>query len=360
VRISISTTRRRTLVLSWLGLALLLSARATPQATSTRPHTGEVTPDGRPVCSKWVHERHMVTGADGRKYATWHPLVDPTYDCVFGHEHGSDPRAFLGFRQTGLPAFGGAAAAAGKAGSEPHTGYKVFVVNNDARGKAFMIVVHQGTDAPGRARARHHSMEVWMVRRSDRSLLAHTNVMADFGELVANCEGQQGAPPMRLIPRVGCESAEEEWTAVVDVDGRLKGRPAFLVENPTTRYSPASPEAVHPNVSAVCGRHSPFGWDSACKGDRRVLLHPQWSVRNEGPSHTFHTDAFGAGASGPGPGRIEQYVRRGVRIEESAECCGEQVVYVVTDRDDGSTYHNNSGPTSVAIEGPERAVRWPN
>jgi hypothetical protein len=358
---AVSMPGSRGRMLPWAGLALLLATRAASQAPSPRPHTGDRTPDGRPVCSKWVHERHTVTGADGRRYATWHPLVDPTYDCVFGHEHGSDPRAFLGFRQSGLPPFGAAAtAAAGRPGSESHTGYKVFVVNNDGRGKAFMIVVHQDTDTPERARGRHHSMELWMVRRTDRSLLAHTSVMADFGEPVANCEGQAGAAPMRLIPRVGCESPEEEWTALVDVDGRLKARPAFLVENPSTRYDPTTPDRVHPNSPAVCGQRSPFGWESACKGDRRVLLHPQWVVRNDGPSHTFHTDAFGAAAPGPGPGRIEQYVRRGVMVDESAECCGEQVVYVMTDRDDGSTYRNNAGFISSGIEGPEPAVRWPN
>jgi hypothetical protein len=68
--------------------------------------------------------------AAGRgSWPTWHPPRDPRYDCAFGHEHGSNPRAFRHFRRTGRPAFGHIGAFAG--GDEPHAGFKVFVANRD-------------------------------------------------------------------------------------------------------------------------------------------------------------------------------------------------------------------------------------
>ncbi len=42
-------------------------------------------------CSKEVHSRYWVRGADGRVHPTWHPPVDAS-GCAFGHEHGDDPR----------------------------------------------------------------------------------------------------------------------------------------------------------------------------------------------------------------------------------------------------------------------------
>src|SRR5918996_5518897 len=68
-------------------------------------HTQPKAPDGTPVCAQWVHDRHTVEKA-GRSWATWHPPRDPKYGCAFGHEHGSNPRAFRHFRRTGMPAFG--------------------------------------------------------------------------------------------------------------------------------------------------------------------------------------------------------------------------------------------------------------
>ncbi len=52
-----------------------------------------------------MHDRYVVRRGD-RTWPTWHPPRDPRYDRAFGHEHGSDPRAFRHFRRSGMPAFG--------------------------------------------------------------------------------------------------------------------------------------------------------------------------------------------------------------------------------------------------------------
>src|SRR5688500_497553 len=50
------------------------------------------TPGPNDTCTKEQHDAFSVVGPDGKLYPTWHPPVDPTSGCSFGHEHGRDPR----------------------------------------------------------------------------------------------------------------------------------------------------------------------------------------------------------------------------------------------------------------------------
>ena len=91
-----------------------------------------------------------------------------------------------------MPAFGPIGAYAGS--DEPHAGFKVFVVNDDRKGLAWMVVLHQGSGSPRRGTVRFHSLETWLFKRRGGRLLAHTRVMADFGEALPNCPGTRLAP----------------------------------------------------------------------------------------------------------------------------------------------------------------------
>ena len=85
-------------------VALLVAAPAA-RAADPIDHSQPPAPDGTPVCAAWVHDQYTVERG-GRSWATWHPPRDPRYHCAFGHEHGSNPRAFRYFGRTGMPAFG--------------------------------------------------------------------------------------------------------------------------------------------------------------------------------------------------------------------------------------------------------------
>src|SRR5262245_30331322 len=63
------------------------------------------------LCPAWVHARYVTTGPDGKQYPTWHPPIDPEFGCLFGHEHGADPRT--SHADASMPAFGYAAALMG-------------------------------------------------------------------------------------------------------------------------------------------------------------------------------------------------------------------------------------------------------
>jgi hypothetical protein len=330
------------------ALAVILMTAAPARAADPIDHTQAPAPDGTPVCAKWVHDRYTVERG-GRSWPTWHPPRDPRYHCAFGHEHGSNPRAFRFFARTGMPAFGPIGAYA--ASDEPHAGFKVFVVNDDRKGLAWMVVLHQGSGSPRRGTVRFHSLETWLFAREGRRLAAHTRHMADFGAPVPNCPGASLAASMRLLPSPSCRSVYEEWDTALNVGGALRGNPGFAIDNAITQFDPASPDRIAFNKGFACGPNDPAGWDSYCKGDKRTVFHPRWVVRNRGRSR-FRTDAYGRRA----PAGFLQLVSRRLRIDQSGECCGAENAFIMERPSDGGIYRAGRGLNSSNFEFPGYCV----
>jgi hypothetical protein len=289
---------------------------------------------GRPVlrwqvCPPQVHERYTVMGPDGEMYPTWHPPVDLQAGCYFDHEHGSDPRSYLGFLHSGLPPFGYPAAQAGF--EEPHAGYKVFVTNDDLNGRAWMIVLNQDTSQPGRASRQHHSLD-WHISSRSGEPLVHLQVMADFGRSFANCSGevifatgQEAGSASRLLPTTTCapDNSYEAWTASVNVGGVFRAAPYFEVDNPVSAVDPADPDSFLPMCTFRSGAESCAG-GGLWNGSRRGILRPGQWVSNPGPE-IFTTDAYGKPAPEGGPGTIQQFVT--LEGWDSRQCCGAEVVF---------------------------------
>jgi hypothetical protein len=330
------------------GVLLLAGLLAPGAAAAADPidRSRSPAPNGTPVCAQWVHDRHAVERG-GRSWPTWHPPRDPRHRCAFGHEHGSNPRAFRHFRRSGMPAFGPIGAHAGS--EEAHAGFKVFVVNDDRRGLAWMMVLHQGSGSPRRGTVRFHSLETWLFR--NRRLAAHTRAMADFGEAVPNCPGAPRAPSMRLLPSPHCDNVYEEWATALDVGGVLRAGPAFGIDNAITQFDPADPDRLAFNKGIACGPSDPAGWDSWCKGDKRAVFHPRWLVRNRGRSR-FRTDAYGRRA----PSGLLQVVARRLRVDQTEECCGADNAFVMEHPSDGGIYRPGRGRNSRNFEFPGYCV----
>jgi hypothetical protein len=309
---------------------------APPAASAADPvdHSQPPAPDGTPICAQWVHDQHTVERG-GRRWATWHPPRDPRYGCAFGHEHGSNPRAFRHFGRTGMPAFGLVSDYAGS--PEAHAGFKVFVANEDRKGLAWMIVLHQGSGSPRRGSVRFHSLETWLFRERGRRMLARTRQMADFGEAVPNCPGARPRRTWRLLPTPGCRSGYEEWNTSLDVGGVLRARPGFGIHNAITQFDAADPERIVFNKPAICGA-DPAGWASGCKGDRRTVLHPRWFLRNDGPSR-FRTDAYGRRA----PAGLLQVVSRRIRVDQRRERDGVENAFIAERPSDGGIFRAGRG-----------------
>jgi hypothetical protein len=319
-----------------LLLSALLAAASPAWGADPVDHSRPAAPDRTPMCADWVHDDHTVERG-GKHWATWHPPRDPRFGCAFGHEHGSNPRAFRHFRRTGMPAFGPVSDFAGS--TEAHAGFKIFLANEDRRGLAWMIVLHQGSASPRRGSVRFHSLETWLFRERGGRLVARTRQMADFGEAVPNCPGVRGRESWRLLPVPGCGRTYEEWATELDVGGVLSARPAFGLHNAITQFDPDDPERVVFNEPAVCGPGDPTGWDSRCKGDRRTVLHPRWFVRNRGPSR-FRTDAFGRRTRESG---LLQIVSSRIRVDQRAERGGVENVFIAERPSDGGIYRAGRG-----------------
>ena len=332
------------------GVLLLAGLLAPGAAAAADPidHTRAPAPDGTAVCAKWVHDRHVVERG-GRSWPTWHPPRDRRHRCAFGHEHGSNPRAFRHFRRSGMPAFGPIGAHAGS--EEAHAGFKVFVVNEDRKGLAWMMVLHQGSGSPRRGTVRFHSLETWLFRNRGRRLAAHTRRMADFGPAVPNCPGARRAPSMRLLPSPHCDNVYEQWATALDVGGVLRAGPAFGIDNAITQFDPADPDRLTFNKGVACGPSDPAGWDSWCKGDKRAVFHPRWVVRNRGRSR-FRTDAYGRRA----PTGLLQVVARRLRIDQAQECCGAENAFVMERPSDGGIYRAGRPGHSSNFEFPGYCV----
>lgn len=318
------------------SLAIVALLLAVPSARAADPidHSQPPAPDGTPLCAAWVHDRYTVE-RDGRFYATWHPPKDPRYACAFGHEHGSNPRAFRYLGRTGTPAFGLVSQFAGS--SEAHSGFKVFVANDDRRGLAWMMVLHQGSGSPRRGTVRFHSLETWLFRQRGGRLLAHTRQMADFGDAVPNCPDTDLGRNWRLLPMPGCRSGYEEWNTTLDVGGVFGARPGFGIHNPITQFDPAAPERVVLNKPAICGS-DPAGWRSRCKGDRRSVLHPRWRIWNRGESR-FRTDAYGRRAETG----LLQIVSSRIRVDQRRESGGVENAFLAERPSDGGIYRAGRG-----------------
>jgi hypothetical protein len=235
-----------------------------------------------------------------------------------------------------MPVFGYVSDYAG--GSEAHAGFKVFVANEDRKGLAWVMVLHQGSGSPRRGSVRFHSLETWLFRERGRRMLAHTRQMADFGEAVPNCPGVQTRPSWRLLPVPGCRPTYEEWATEVDVGGVFRARPAFGIHNAITQFDPADRERIVFNKPSACGPADPAGWDSHCKGDLRTVFHPRWVIDNDGHSR-FRTDAYGARAARG----LLQVVSSRIRVDQRDERDGVENAFIAEQPSDGGIFRAGRG-----------------
>ena len=187
------------------------------------------------MCADWVHDRYTSSG--GRSWPTWHPPRDPRYHCAFGHEHGSNPRAFPFFRRTGMPAFGPTARSPAATSPTPASRSSW---STRPQGAGLDGRPPPGSGSPRRGTVRFHSLEAWLFRRRGGRLLAHTRHMADFGGAVPNCPGARLRAEHAPAAHPGCESVYEEWDTALDVGGVFA---ATRASGSTTR-SPSSTRAL--------------------------------------------------------------------------------------------------------------------
>jgi hypothetical protein len=275
-----------------------------------------------------VHDSYRVTGPDGRAYATWHPpsvKIWGVIDCHFGHEHGDDPRTSIA--NSKLPPFDYVNSLAGR--SEAHTGFKVFVVNDDGRGGRFRMVVHQGSSSNNAFYENRHELFIDYINDDGREL--HTMLLGHFGQsskFKAGCDGnvqpvdlaasKNGfADGERVIPDTNClvegRLPYEVWgasQAIRGLDGHALAtfKPYFSILNPNRVFRRDGPDRLaRSDVEASTGRSSE-STRSLYKGTQREVYENVFQIDNEGGPDRVWTDVDGKVEAGSCPTCIQQFI----------------------------------------------------
>ncbi len=250
-------------------------------------------PTSTDTCTPEIHNQYAVVGPDGKLYPTWHPPVDPSTGCTFGHDHGRDPRGSDLYAEVGDIPFGYANELLDvwdptgprhedhfghkmewENDIEMNTGSGIFEIRCDV-----LIKMHQGTHSKDAFTNNLHELS-WHARCSDGTALSVTflTIIGDAGELVRSCDGDvdvQVGPPSpanspngggrRLIPDRTCieqhilvaegdrssfgSGLRESWQISHSIRTEGGSRlaslgPYFNVFNPSRFFDPAMPDGV--------------------------------------------------------------------------------------------------------------------
>lgn len=226
-------------------------------------------------CSVDVHARYWTYGPDGKVYPTWHPNRDPS-GCVFGHEHGDDPRTSDLFSVSGWPAMGYTSEVMAdnlvesSQRHEDHVGHKVLSVNNvnviqGDNGTSFfppqgtviavcdvLLKFHQGTHSPDAFKNNIHEL-IYHLRCTSSSsgqvTEARYTAMIPLGRAggfsPSECPGF-GGQFINVGPAVPADSPSETRSL-----GRLITEPGCIqaIREGRTHYDPLYPNPVPFSVS---------------------------------------------------------------------------------------------------------------
>lgn len=303
-----------------IATILSISARGATANTTSVAWLPLVSTDK--YCSASVHAKYVTAGPDGQIYPTWHPPVDPETGCLFGHEHGADPRT--SHADSSMPAFGYAAALMGM--TEPHEGFKVFVINqgdNFEGGVApadYRVVFHMGTSGVKRYTQEFHSVEYDYVTHDGTGREAHIYGMADTGKPIGStCDlPRQGG---RDFSTIGCADSYEIWNFGLDIKHpddpfddamhvRLHVGGAVAAFDPITTRDPAdNTRLVYTQDYRIPNNHiDPQSAQAYYQGCRREVYGGPNYWSNAGKPTVYFTDPMGYVKTGPGPGLIRQEV----------------------------------------------------
>lgn len=283
-----------------------------PTSTATTVSTSTpISLAGQP-CPQAIHDAYVTTGPDGKTYPTWHPAIDPSTGCLFGHDHGADPRTSVA--NSTMPAFGYVGAIAGD--NEPHTGFKVAVVNagqtvetnvtNKIAPYSSRIVFHMGTSGVSRYTTQFHSVIYDYV---DGANYAHIQGMADTGlGISSTCSTQRVG---KTVSTTDCPDTYEIWNLAFSVmhpsdpfQGMMQSRFSmvtnFAVFDPITTANPADLTQLIYTTNVKYpgyGNTNPLAPDAPYTGCAREAYFAPITLNNSssrvGSSTTYYTDAFG-------------------------------------------------------------------
>lgn len=268
-------------------------------------------------CPASVHDRYIARGPDGKWYRTWHPITVPIDSnnpngakCSFAHEHGDDPSTSIVSETP--PLFGYIGNLVGD--SEPHEGFKVFVVNagtKDDEGRiaqnSSRLVFHMGTGGTKRFSQEFHSMQMDVVTADGKKMSLQG--MADTGNVGTICSNpRQG----RTVLGYGCKvtSPYEIWAIKLRItnNGEALAEANFstAVFDPISVMDPADLTILvyvwDPQANQIFQFNDSRDWFRGCK--RESYQGPIFWYNAAKPT-TYYTDAYGKVVNN---GPLKQYI----------------------------------------------------
>jgi hypothetical protein len=313
-----------------------------PPPPPTKTVFGVVDPSILGTCSAAAHDAHVVDiGHPTKLFRTWHPQTDPT-GCIYGHEHGQDPKTMRDAEISSVPVAFGVVGEAHKTPAEPngheepHEGFKVFIANvgdvND-EGRVNRVfsrsVFHMGTGGPRRFEQRFHSAMIRLIH-PEFGLKAFTQLMMDTGGVGAVCDPRVQAPVkdvMQLNSPCKLTSGYEIWSTQQSV--RYQGREVYrafatpAVFDPITVRNPANPtELVYawdPRMAASKLHADDWSQNRSC--DRESYAQPGYWDNATG-STSYWTDAMGQEVAAGAPGALLQELSRSKSVGAPATVDG--------------------------------------
>ncbi len=286
------------------------------------PTPDPLVPEGKPnvepntLCPQWLHDTYTTVGPDGAEYGTWHPQIDPTYWCYFGHDHGSNPNLI-----PGSPAVPYQYVAGKVPQTEPDVGFKEFIF--EYQNHYVRLVEHASTAMGRRVCARFHTMYV-MVYDANGNEKYRSGFKADFGAAVAaedqstltgntcgyNMEAVRVATDAFRRIRRNADSGNYEVWRTVPTSGTTN---LGLVLHHTLDIRDPYTFCPTQNCTEVDLHHP----DRRQTETRRTLQMRNFEIRASYAldTGTYYTDPFGAGlVASNAPNAVQQYVAPGFNL----------------------------------------------
>lgn len=296
-------------------LLLLAEENGAPTPDPLIP-AGKPTIEPNTLCPQWLHDTYTTTGPDGAEYGTWHPQIDPTYWCYFGHDHGSNPIII-----PGSPKVPYQYVAAKVPQTEPDVGFKEFIFpyqNHYVR-----IVEHASTSGDRRVCARFHTMYV-MVYDANGNEKYRSGYKADFGAAIS-AEDQStltgstcgysmeavrvATNAFRRFRRAADSGHYEVWRTVPTTETTNLGLVLHHTLDIRDPYSFCPTQA--------CGSIELHDPDRRQTETRRTLQLRNMQIRASYAldTGTFYTDPFGEGiVAANAANAVEQYIAPGFNL----------------------------------------------
>ncbi|MBI3241237.1 MAG: hypothetical protein HYZ49_02975 [Chloroflexi bacterium] len=273
---------------------------AVPPTNTALPPTEA--PAAGQLCPQWAHDSYVTTAPDNKNYPTWHPQVDPRFDCYFDHDHGDDPTTSLA--NSALPPFGYIGAQMNPPMNEPHAGFKIFVVNkgttNDEERTATTstrIVAHMGTGGVKRFDEQFHSLIFDLV--ADDGHYIHVQGMADTGEVGSICDRNTNSKQGRtvvILPGAGCDNKDslyEIWLFKLNIGDKALVLVSTAVFDPITIMNPANHTELNYTADVFAGRANEAPFTPPFNGCNREGYSGPVYWYNGGGQTTYHSDPMG-------------------------------------------------------------------